>query len=242
MIVLHKQKIIALKARKVGGTSFEIALSKFANKDSIITPITLDDEKLRESLGYLGPQNYKYKTEEIKKLSLKKRIGMNLNEKKRLKFYNHIPAYLVKQRLGDNIWNTYTKIAIIRNPFDYMVSSFFWEMKTKKKKTDLSFEEYVLKRKDKIKANEKIYKINNENIIDYKIRYDNLQTDILNFESKCPTLSGLSDTFVRISAKGQYRPKNASTVEMFKNAPFAKELIQEICKEDIKLHNFKVPV
>ena len=68
MIVLHEQKIIALKARKVGGTSFEIALSKFAHKDSIITPITFDDEKLRESLGYLGPQNYKYKTEEIKKI------------------------------------------------------------------------------------------------------------------------------------------------------------------------------
>ena len=51
MIVLHKQKIIALKARKVGGTSFEIALSKFANKDSIITPITLDDEKLEKVLA-----------------------------------------------------------------------------------------------------------------------------------------------------------------------------------------------
>ena len=39
MILLHKEKIIALKARKVGGTSFEIALSKYANSDSIITPI-----------------------------------------------------------------------------------------------------------------------------------------------------------------------------------------------------------
>lgn len=242
MIVLHEQKIIALKARKVGGTSFEIALSKFAHKDSIITPITFDDEKLRESLGYLGPQNYKYKTEEIKKLSLTRKIVMSLNRKKRLKFYNHIPAYLAKQRLGDNVWNTYTKIAIIRNPFDYMVSSFFWEMKTKKKKTDLSFEEYVLKRKNKIKANEKIYKINNENIIDFMIRYDNLQTDILNFESKFPTLSGLSETFVNISAKGQHRPKKATTEEMYKNAPFAKDLIQEICQEEIKIYNFKTPV
>jgi len=40
MIVLHDVKVIALKARKVGGTSFEIALSLYANNTSVITPIT----------------------------------------------------------------------------------------------------------------------------------------------------------------------------------------------------------
>ncbi len=241
MIVLHKEKIIVLKARKVGGTSFEIALSKYAEKDSVITPITKDDEKLRKSLGYHISQNYKYKPEELKKMSFKTIISMSFNRKKRLKFYNHIPAYLAKQRLGNNIWNSYKKIAIIRNPFDYMVSSFFWEMQTKKKKTDLRFQEYVLNRKDKILANEKIYKIDNVNIIDYMIRYDHLENDILNLENEYQTLSGLSKTFQNISAKGKYRPRKATAKEMFAQAPDALDYIYKICKEDIKKYNFKIP-
>ena len=63
MIVLHKEKIIALKARKVGGTSFEIALSKYADEKSVITPIIDEDEKLRSQLNFKAPQNYQYTAE-----------------------------------------------------------------------------------------------------------------------------------------------------------------------------------
>ena len=50
--------------------------------------ILKDDEKLRKSLGYHISQNYKYKPEELKKMSFKTIISMSFNRKKRLKFYN----------------------------------------------------------------------------------------------------------------------------------------------------------
>lgn len=58
MIVCHERKIIFVKTKKVGGTSFEIALSKFCGPDCIITPITPADEELRKSLGFRSSQNY----------------------------------------------------------------------------------------------------------------------------------------------------------------------------------------
>jgi hypothetical protein len=115
MIVLHEQKLIVLKARKVGGTSFEIALSKFASEKSIITPIRATDEQIRISLGFRGPQNYHYSTQEL--------LLDNHNQKIPLKFFNHITASLAKERLGNEIWDSYKKVAIIRNPFDRMISS-----------------------------------------------------------------------------------------------------------------------
>lgn len=60
MIVLHNHRIIALKARKVAGTSLEIALSKYASEKCIITPIAPLDEDIRKKLGFRGPQNFSY--------------------------------------------------------------------------------------------------------------------------------------------------------------------------------------
>ena len=55
MIISHKHKLIFVKTKKTAGTSFEIALSNFTNQASIITPISKDDEKLRQKMGLLGP-------------------------------------------------------------------------------------------------------------------------------------------------------------------------------------------
>ena len=44
MIYLRDHNLLFLKPRKVGGTSFEIALSTFAGPRDIVTPITPSDE------------------------------------------------------------------------------------------------------------------------------------------------------------------------------------------------------
>ena len=160
MIVLHREKIIALKARKVGGTSFEIALSKYANQRSIITPISASDEDTRQQLGWRGPQNYKASFSQIGSYSKRKILSSLLRRKRPLHFYNHIPATEARQKLGEDIRRNYTKIAIIRNPFDYMISLYFWIVKEKKQRDELSFEEFVLSNPEWLLINKKIYEIN----------------------------------------------------------------------------------
>jgi len=128
MILLKDPPLIFLKPRKVAGTSFEIALSKYARDDSIITPISPEDERARKDLGFWSAQNYKFSFSEVaqdKALALRTLYHRSLPKK----YYNHIPAELAKRRLGDEIWRKSLKVSIVRNPFDQLVSMYFWQNK-----------------------------------------------------------------------------------------------------------------
>lgn len=238
MIVLHEPKIIILKARKVGSTSLEIALSRFATDTSIITPISMEDEETRTRLGYRGPQNFRYRDAE---LSLLEKAKALLKREPPQKYFNHIPAALARQRLGSELWDSYTKVATIRNPFDAAISMYFWKLRSKSPGQDTSFEDWTSKNLDLIRRNEEIYKIDGKNIIDVMIRYDHLEKDIKNLENNHPSLSGLWETFSQITAKSAVRPKTSSIEEMFRNAPRARQLISEACKDDIEAYGFAVP-
>ena len=59
MIIYHPLKLIFVKTKKVGGTSFEIALSKYCSGNCIITEILPEDEQLRQELGFQPAQNFR---------------------------------------------------------------------------------------------------------------------------------------------------------------------------------------
>ena len=241
MIVLHEPKIIFLKAKKVGGTSFEIALSKYATDSSIITPITPPDEVIRQRFGFRGPQNYKYTTREILALGMRRFAKSLTGKSLSKKFYAHIPAAEARKRLGPEVWETYIKISIIRNPFDYMISLYFYGLTDENKRAETSFETWVLMNPEKLFLNNEIYQIEGDNVIDIMIRYDRLKEDLTALEKSYSGLEGLADTFSKISAKGQYRPKNTSIDEMYKCAPRALKLIYNCHYDDIEKYGFRVP-
>ena len=103
MIVSHKHKFIFLKTQKTAGTSIEIALSKHCGPDDIITPISSEDEKLRKKFGNLGPQNYVSPIWDYGVRDLAKRL---LRDRRKLRFYNHISANVVRAHVGEHVWNS----------------------------------------------------------------------------------------------------------------------------------------
>jgi hypothetical protein len=126
MIISHRHKFIFIKTNKTAGTSIEIALSKFCGDKDVITPISRADEVSRRRLGYVGPQNYlapraEYRLRDVANL---------LRGKKKPRYYNHMPARDVKSQIGDEIWNSYFKFCFERNPFDRVISLYYWRNKT----------------------------------------------------------------------------------------------------------------
>ena len=109
MIVSHEHRFIFLKTRKTAGTSVEIALSGICGPDDIITPITPADEVLRADRR--GPQNFE-SPPLVREAT------------------NHSPARKAREIVGEDVWRDYTKFTVERNPWDQVVSSYYWAART----------------------------------------------------------------------------------------------------------------
>ena len=125
MLISHKHKFIFIKTMKTAGTSIEIALSKFCGDQDIITPIVPVDEQKRQQLGYRGPQNYlvpfrNYSTADWLHL---------VRKRQRVMFKNHVSAAFIINHIDKQVWNSYYKFCFERNPWDKVISWYYWEHK-----------------------------------------------------------------------------------------------------------------
>jgi len=172
MIVSHRHRFIFLKTRKTAGTSIEVALSRVCGDDDIITPIAPEDEAVRGELGYRGPQNdlvpfHRYRKRDWRRLLVKHR---------RARFYNHMRAVDARALLGDEVWNSYFKFSFDRNPWDRMVSAYFW-IKFRTGNADLPFNEFLVQQRPYILSNYGIYSIDSRVAVDFVGRYETLVDD-----------------------------------------------------------------
>lgn len=119
VLVSHKHKFIYLKTRKTAGTSVEVFFEPFCrpSKEQKIETDTIISE-----IGIVGKR------------------GPSSIEKEG--WTGHIPAYLVQEKLGQSIWDSYFKFCVIRNPWDRMVSAYWF--KNRKKKTIPDFKPWLL--------------------------------------------------------------------------------------------------
>lgn len=233
MIICHPLRIIFVKTKKVGGTSFEIALASYCSKNCIITEISTADEKLRKQLGYRTAQNFDF-SGLISYLTFKHRKNPGFEGK----FWNHMESARIKEQIPEAIWNEYTKIAIHRNPFDALVSQYFWNQRNVAIKNRESFDRWFLKFPRKVSMNTQIAPISGEFSMDKIIRYDSLEQDINALD-----IDGLWTLFSSIRAKGNLRPKDRPTFDaMYQNQAEVVDVIRDLCAEEINYFGYEVPL
>lgn len=140
MILNHAYRFVFIKTRKTASTSHEIALSKYCGAGDIVTPIVTKDEEARRLLGFAGPQNYekpwhRYGPRDVARLVVK---GMPAR-----RFYNHMPARDARVLLGEPIWSSYYSFAFDRNPWDKVLSHYFWYRSLRHDRSDLDIATYL---------------------------------------------------------------------------------------------------
>ena len=86
------------------------------------------------------------------------------------KWYNHMSALSIRNILGIKNFNNYIKFCVVRNPYDAIVSSYFF------RKIKIPFKEYA---KTAVVKNFFRYSINNDCVCDYYIRFEHLKEDII---------------------------------------------------------------
>ena len=224
MIASHRHRFIFLKTNKTASTSAEIALSAFCGPGDIITPITPRDEKIRTALGFTGPQHYRFDANEPR--------TARPDRFRDCKYFNHISGVMARQSLGQAVWDEYFKFCIERNPWDRVVSIYFWWRSDQKNQ---SFSDFLRSsravRNLKLRGLE-LYSENGHPLVDRVCFYESLQADL---EDVCSDL-GISGRVVLPHAKkSRFGPDR--DYRRFYNAT-DREWVAEVFAEEIERYNY----
>jgi hypothetical protein len=224
MIICHDRQLVFLKCRKVGGTSFEIALSLFCGPHDVLTPLTADDERLRARIGGRGPQNFD-----------RLRWPGTLR-RRRLGFRNHSPAAQVRALMPARLWSRYTKIAIARDPFEVAVSRYYWR-RARGRAADTDFGTFVARHRARLSANARIAPFSGADRIDRFLRYDHLPEDMAALG-----LGDVADIMQGLTAKSGPRPPGATASALYTRYPEAARIIADTCADEIAHFGYHAPV
>lgn len=231
MIISHKHRYIFIKPKKVAGTSIEVALAKHLGPDDIMPPLT------------------KYsKTHDRDKYE---HHAQNPSG-----FYDHSPPKRIRKRIGEKTWRSYFKFTAIRNPWDMVVSAYFWELNKKVSFRDyfnvLSlralFLDYIpdyrkIKRpkdltsfvinlpKSYINTKYCFYK-NGQPLANFYIRFENLEAD---FKKACKRIDIPADKLLSLKSKTRTSKKHYSAIY----TPETRQIVADIFKKEINYFGYQ---
>lgn len=152
-------------------------------------------------------------------------IGPRLDGKTKY-WSSHKSARAIKRDLGDEMFDKYLKFCVIRNPYDKMISSYYWN-KSKK-----SFKDYV---KQINVVNLDFYSIDGNSVCDYYIRFENLEEDIIKL---CEKL-GIEDYDIKKLPKHKSTTRtNKSHYSTFYDEE-TKQIVYEKHKKEFELFGYK---
>ncbi|MFT6050877.1 MAG: hypothetical protein ACI9B9_000516 [Halioglobus sp.] len=224
MLVSHNHKFIYTKTNKTAGTSVESFFEPHCMPNADWQPSFARAETISAEgiVGFRG----KHRPEDCC-------------------FWNHMPASVIKERLGDDIWYRYFKFCVVRNPFDKAISQFYFHRRLHQGKQQVveridldeerqAFEHWLTK--DYTVHDRDKYLINGEFCLDDVIRFENLERDVVRV---CDVLSidcveaKLSSFMVGI------RPAQATTETLYSAA--SRQIVEEKCSFELECFDYSFP-
>jgi len=236
VIISHKHKFIFIKPTKVGGTSIEVALAKHCGPEDIVTSISKFSDEFDDDSYLHHSQNDEG-------------------------FYNHIAPDAIQRKIDAEVWNSYFKFTVVRNPWDQVVSRFCWERsfvkfkikrnlsKIKGNPFELEFYRRLinlllellrlrsfsnfLRHFDPEWTNTRFYfDTNGVAICDYYIRYEDLQSD---FDNVCGKLNIKPEKLKRLKSKTRNHQLHYSAYYTDSD----KALVAKIFKKEIECFGYE---
>lgn len=225
MIISHSHRYIFIKSTKTAGTSIEAALSQHCSGDDVVTPLGDFAFNRDESGAWVHK-------------------AMNAGNHRQ-----HDDAMTIKNSLPTEIWESYFKFSIARNPWDRTLSRFFWNHRNdptiipKKRfyhRLGIRFDEVAPVRKafarflqkEAWDTNDRFYIIDGKLCVDYIIRYEHLAED---FKEVCRRV-GLPELQLPQLKSGMRSKKNHYS-EYYDE--IGEQLVAERHQNDIRLFGYR---
>ena len=226
MIINHHHKFIFIRSEKTASTSLERYLHdncKFT-KDDVITFVPGGKRK-------------------------KQNIAGGMSEEDPSAYWNHMPGYVIRDLLSEEVWTTYYKWCVDRHPLEKTISSYYHKLSLKWVK---NFDDYmtgtryfpaaraIMGHPEQACNYPKYTEPNNPDIVivDKVIKYENLNRElaVVFKQLNIPWKGKLGYT-----DKNNYRKDKRPAVEIFEKNPFNKHLpkLREVFAQEIKLLGYE---
>ena len=215
MIISFKYKFIFIKNYKTAGSSIERYLYNFLTKNDIIAPTNLQGINWQSKFD--AQTLIKNFDKEISELYINRQAA----------YFAHMPAWLIRERIGKKIFSNFFKFAVLRNPWDQFVSHFHWLNNINNKhRINISWQELINDLEFKLSISNNLfnyYKIsefqNRESIIDSICNFDDLDNDLnkvfkfLNIPYKPNSLLRLNASLNRKDYKVYFNSKDKNLIK-----------------------------
>lgn len=228
MILSHKHKFIFIKTAKTAGTSIEVFLSKQCGPEDVLTPIEppIPGHRPRNYLGFINPIPQILEAPDNLLSVLRHAITS------REKFYRHMPALEIQKRVSRDVWNSYFKFCVERNPWDKVLSHY--HMHVAREGGPNSFDEYLARRRFPINYFRYTDRSGNRIIVDRVLRYEKLTSELAEVFSR---LDIPFDGTLGVSAKSEYRIDRTPYQEVYNESQ--RQIVEEAFAKEIQLHGYQ---
>ena len=224
MLVSHDHKFIYTKTNKTAGTSVESYFERYCMPEDDWQLSYIREESISASgiIGFRGkgrPENCRY--------------------------WNHMPASLIKERLGDETWARYFKFCVVRNPFDKTVSQFYFQklLQQGKKQGEgsIDFDEERQAFEDWLTAahiahDRDKYIIDGEFCLDDVIRFENLEQEVNRVRDVLSIASGPAKL---TSFMGGIRPAQVTAESLY--SARSKQIVEEKYSFELEYFDYSFP-
>ncbi len=226
MIISHKYRFIFIKTAKTAGTSIEVFLSKHCGSTDIVTPIfpPVEGHQARNYKGFTIPAIVERPHKILSAL-----VSALI---KRDKFYNHMPASLVKRRVPREVWNSYFKFCVERNPWDKVLSHY--HMHAAREGGSLSFDNYLVRGRFPINYFRYTDDSGVKIIVDRVLHYETLAAELGEVFSQ---LNVSFDGTLGIKAKSEYRTDRRKYQLIFNDEQ--RRIVENAFAREIELHGYR---